>query len=339
MHILTLEGDVTSALTYFAALGIASVAESEKVDEVRIGFTDEPIPKIQVHFDIDSLQTIGQAITDVANRWTRDESWTQVTMEYTDGKKKVARSPFSPRFKPIEQSTDWLRHQNLRWKVLDTLTQQGDGLALNLIQALGEPAYWRNEKKSPRPDEGASRWEMKTRNRGEEFILHRFRDMCKEVSQRTPEEILEGLTGAVVRDFGQRESIDSRTATGFRTPGTTDVTLAFTALIGISNFPLSHHVDRIAVTPGAFPTTSLHPRWAVLPISSSALKPARMRSILISQQLATASVREGDVPLQEAAKTWLKEREIPLLVHYQILKTGSSSAPERQILSGEVEFL
>jgi CRISPR-associated protein Csb3 len=61
-----------------------------------------------------------------------------------------------------------------------------------MIGALGEPAYWPTDRNA---DAGASRWEMKTRNQGAEFVGNRLVPLAQAVAARTIEQTLTGLTG------------------------------------------------------------------------------------------------------------------------------------------------
>ncbi|MBD8030614.1 hypothetical protein [Corynebacterium gallinarum] len=347
---LTVAGDVTSALTYFATMGIAQIAEVEISDRASIVYSSDPFPKAELHFDEVTPAQVADALRFVAQRWTQPGSWVVQTMPYPEGQSVVERSPFSPRVKVINDLDTWQRHQRFRLSHLDKLLVEADLTALELIGGLGEPAYWRFQGKDRRPDHGASRWEMKTRNKGQEFIKDRLALMCVELSDWSTEQILAGLDGSQVNDPLGKNASDSRTSTGFTSPGPTDVALAFAAIIGISIFPLSHQSHTLSITPAAFPSDILHTRYAVLPIPVVPVTLARLKTIILSHELHVVSSHELMEPEAEkgdsrllldglAASTWLRQRGIVALAKYPVLKTGSSSAPERQILKGEVVVL
>lgn len=350
MNKVTIAGDVSSALTYFAALGAATIADLESDIAAEIHYTEDSRPKAIVSIkELEPIQ-LATIILDVAKLWSAEESWVHGLLEYKDGKSFVPRSPFSPRIKVIDDSETWRKHQEFRWRHIDELFQDRDFLALDFVGAIGESAYWRFESNGRRPDHGASRWEMKTRNKGQEFIKDRLALMVDELANWTPEQILSGLTGETLRDFGGKVMADSRTSTGFTTPGPTDVGLAFVALIGLTAFPLSHQTTRISATPGAYPDNVLHTRFAVFPIPTVPISLRRLESLILSKELKTVTenilgkdesgnVSEDLALSNPGAESWLRKRGVPAVAKYSVLKTGSSSAPERQILTGEVRVI
>ena len=124
---------------------------------------------------------------------------------------------------------------------MEDKTQLKRDIDLELIGALGEPAYWRFASNGPRPDEGANRWEMKTRNRGEDFVRNRLRQLARIVADRDATAIVSGLTGHTVEDeaYKGKRSDESRTATGLTSPRFTDSALAWCACGGSHRSPSS----------------------------------------------------------------------------------------------------
>lgn len=352
MSTIRIAGDAGSALSHFALYGLAAIGDEAGLGPVTMWWTMDAQPKPMLDLGTAEPIDLARAFHDVIQKLGEDGEWPSLTVEYGAGAKKSRMSPFSPRIKAIDAEKnpdDWPRHQKARHAVLDRLTADGRYLDLALIKALGEAAYWRTENKDPRPDHGASRWEMKTRNRGEEFVQHRFLLMVSELAKWSVEEILEGISGAKVRDTLANNPVDSRTSTGFTPPGAADVALSFAALTGISMFPMAHRVHHINVTPGAYPTRVLHPTAMVLPVPTIPLRRERLSGILLSKQLAFVveqvgtmfDVRETDVDAAgeiklEAARKWLTDRGVPGVVRFPIFKGGSASAPERQALAGTV---
>lgn len=350
METLTLARDFTSSLTYFAAIGLATVVEEELGKTVLISYSQDTSPKAQLQLDGITAEDVAKVLHGVAGRWAESGSWVQETMDYPEKKSSMARSPFSPRIKVIEESATWEKHQDFRGRHLDRLLQEQDMLAIRFIQGLGESAYWRFDKKDRRPDHGASRWEMKTRNKGQEFIKDRLALLCQDLATWEVRDVLDGLRGEAIRDTIGKNAPDSRTATGFTQPGPTDEALAFAGLLGLTAFPPAHQISGISVTPGAFPRNVLHTRDMVLPIPAKPVTLQRLVSLLLSKELATVSrallARESGQPLdpdlalaEPAATTWLQARRVPAVAHWPVLKTGSSSAPERQVLDGTVVVL
>jgi CRISPR-associated protein Csb3 len=203
-----------------------------------------------------------------------------------------------------------------------------------MIGALGEQAYWRVNG-TARPDEGASRWEMKTRNKGEEFVGNRMEPLANAVAARNTDAILSGLTGATTCDEVGRNSPDSRSPTGFASPGPLDNALAWCALWGISQFPVVHHTDRQSATAATYvPDRRTHPTFVYLPVPTRGIKLSRLRSILASDELATAASASSDVIRVEASRKWLENRGIRAVMRFPVFVSSNQNAPERWILTG-----
>lgn len=338
-----LSGDVTSALTHFAAYGLALLVEEELAGaRARISYSEEAQPRAIVDLEGATSLEVAEAVRKVAVRWTEPGSWTQERLDYPDGKKSAMRSPFSPRIKGFEDEETWARHIAFRAAHLDSLVD--DRLALQFINGLGEAAYWRRESNSPRPDDGASRWEMKTRNRGEEFIANRLSVLVAEVSTWGASDILSGLEGTTLNDAIGKQKPDSRTSTGLTRPQPTDNALAFVALLGLGMMPPIRDIHGISVTPAAYPHRVTHPRWMVLPVPIVPTTVERLRSVLYSAHLdavaqSAVGIESQEEDLHGAGRAWLRSRNIAAVCVFSIFKGGSSSAPERQVLSGTLEIL
>lgn len=338
MHSIEIAGNASNALTHFALLGLATVAEQYGAKGTRLSWTRDAVPRAILASSFAPIE-LAELVRSIAVRWSEDNSWVNVTKEYGGGR----FSPFSPRIKGIDADkfpNDWSEHQILRSGFMDQLLEESHHLDLLLTSAIGEPSYWHSDKGAPRPDHGASRWEMKTRNRGEEFVQNRLSPMVQELANWSAEAILSGITGDTVNDTLGKMSPDSRTSTGFTPPGPTDVAFAFVGLLGIISFPLSFQVKRMNSTPGALPHQRLHPTTMVLPMSSQALSLGRLRSVIVSGALdrfgdsflEPAATRAEDL----AANAWLVEHGIDALGVFSIKLAGSSSAPERQVQPGIV---
>ena len=348
MATLTIAGDYTSALTHFALYGLSLMVEQKHPGTVTVGWSQEGQPRAQMHADGVSEEEIAECVYSYVSSLAADGSWVNVDQSYGAGKEAAVFSPFSPRIRGIDAEKypdDWASHQKTRQAHLDALMERDDLLSLLWISGLGEPSYWRFETKAPRPDHGASRWEMKTRNKGQEFIKHRLRLMCADLATWEPSAMLSGITGQTLYDSLDNKP-ESRTGTGFTVPQPTDTALAFCALVGIANFPVIHQIHRIGVTPGAYPYNALHPRLMVLPVSSGRVTPARLRTVLRSHpyrrvvdEVGKAMERgslSSDIFVSELAdeKAILREKGVQAFVAFPIAKVGSDSAPERQILKG-----
>ncbi|BBX73997.1 hypothetical protein MSHI_19030 [Mycobacterium shinjukuense] len=206
-----------------------------------------------------------------------------------------------------------------------------------MVGALGEPSYWLADKS---PDGGASRWEMKTRNRGEEFVGNRLLPVANCVAARQVEEVLSGLTGGTINDEVARNQPDSRSATGFARPGPVDNALVWCTLWGISQFPVVHHTDAQSVTAGTYvPGKRTHPTFVFLPAPTRPTTLARLRTIIASMHLfVVGSVAQNSKPLDEIAaavsRKWLADRGIRALIRFPVDVSDNPSAPERQVLDG-----
>ena len=349
MSTITLAGDYRSALTHFALYGLAMLTEVHHPGAVTLGWSDEATPKAQLNLEGIDLETVAEYVAQYSTQLASADSWVAVNNEYGSGKRKAIFSPFSPRIRGIDPQVnpdDWDNHQKARSDALDRLTLDSDLLSLRWIAGLGEAAYWRFSNKERRPDHGASRWEMKTRNKGEEFVQYRLRPLCIELSKWSISDISSGITGITLRDTIGKNAIDSRTSTGFTPPGPADVALTFAALLGIACFPVVRKIDQLSVTPGAWPSDILHPDNMVLPIFAQKITPARLRAILRSQAFAEAVeqvcgaeagiVENNTASVLGSARSavWLKDRGVRAVVRFPILLAGSPSAPERQVQYG-----
>lgn len=345
-HTLAVAGDITSGLTHFALAGISLIARSLTDKRVTTHWTQDSTPRAVVQMEDATPEQVAEQIKTLSARWA--QGWTSIRCEYKDGKKINEFSPFSPRFKAIDPYTnasDWLGHQRSRTSALDELDSTDDYLALQLINSLGEAAYWRFEGKDPRPDHGASRWEMKTRNRGEEFISQKLYKYVEALVEWSNADILAGLQGERLEDpFGKD---DSRTPSGFTLPGQTDLALAFVALLGIGQFPPIHRIHKISVTPGAYPSTALHTQVAVLPVTTTPVTPERFESLVLSknwdlvvQQFASEELgREFSNSEVDEARAALACYGVAGAAVFRVHLGGSSTAPERYFEQGKIRLL
>jgi len=82
--------------------------------------------------------------------------------------------------------------------------------------------------------------------------------------------------------------------------------------------------------------------WFYVPMWQGAWRPARLRSVLASQELRTfAGTRltapDGVSDLEVSkARAWLRARGVEGAVRFEILKFGSDNAPERRAMSGQL---
>lgn len=343
---IEIAGSITSSLTHFAMLGLAAIVESMGSTNVKLWWDNPEDPHAVVDVDGLNEDQIASEIIELAAKVCSQPSkgWSGRTIEI-DGNEF---SSISPRIKaiPPERIDDWIRHADEKAEIIDSLELGERRLELQFIGALGEPSYWYKSSNGQwQPDQGASRWEMKTRNRGEEFIQHRFDKLAQEVSNWSVASVLEGIKGESVHDSIGRNKPDSRTPTGFTRPRPTDNALTWVALWGISAFGLARAVNKQSITPCAWPRGPIHPKWMVLPVIDKPVSYSRYRNVITSSQLAEASsayvedMTPTSTVASPAATAWLRARNVVALDVFPIQKVGSDTAPERQILEGRVEPL
>lgn len=333
-------GGIEHALTHFAGLGVASILEDAGARDLRVRWSDESVPRLILDAPGMSVVDVATAVLAHAVRHAAPASWVQRHFELAGSAKKVEVGLFSPRIAAPGGEQAWKDLYTARRASLDEEINQ-TWLDSMMLQSLGEPAHWQFGNKDARYDEGASRWEMKTRNRGEDFTRNRLALLATSVSGRAVDEIAEGLAGTSLND--SKAGPDSRTGTGLVPPGSVDDTVAWCALWGISGFALYPQVQGLAVTPGAGPRNRFHPTLMVLPVFTTPTAPAKMRRVLRSQDFAEGALGEAssgvDQIQQSVARNRLSEQGVRCLVRFPIKKAGSASAPERQVLAGELSSL
>ncbi|MDP2350309.1 MAG: hypothetical protein Q8M74_04030 [Chloroflexota bacterium] len=341
MSELELPGDVRVALSHAAAYGLAAILDAAGVPEVTVAWTLPLDSRAVVGAPSLDLDGVAALVLEHARRHAGADSWTAATAEIAG----TTAGRLSPRVKVPPDDDAWLGLERLRRETIDGETAGRRWLDLAMIGALGEPAYWRFDTQGKRrPDEGASRWEMKTRNRGEDFVQHRLHRLAQSVAARASVGIRDGLTGTRVEDEAGRNESDSRTGTGLAGLGPVDNALAWCALWGISLFPVVARTGRPSESAGHGSVRAKGaPRqnWFHLPVPAHAVTLARLATILASEQLATVAVADtlpgGDGELgARSAREWLLDRGVGGVVRFPIGVFGSASAPERRALLGSV---
>ena len=334
----TLGSDYTRALDHFAGYGLSAILE-DAGENVRLHWTsDEARPRLTLTgLKTDSL-AVAEAVRAHAHSHSDGASWVQRTTSVRGPARLSTVGLFSPRVATPADAAGWNTLFSERRAVLDEQLNSGR-LDARMIHALGEPAYWPVGTLGAEPDRGASRWEMKTRNRGEDFCRNRLSLLAKSVCARTATGVLPGLQGDRVIDEVGKGAIDSRTGTGLITPSPVDNAVAWCALWGLSLFPVTHRVGQQSRTPGAFPKDKIQPRQMVLPLTTAPTSLAKFRRVLRSQAFDDAAFAEVDSPSRTVGRETLQRAGVSGLVRFPIRIAGSASAPERQVLSGTYEAL
>ena len=328
MSEFTISGEVTSVLAHFALYGLAAICEDQLGSQARLCWTDDRRPRGKLNVAPESA--IANAVRQHAQNHTDRNSWIRQRINHEDR----LTATLSPRIKAPSSATAWQVLQSERHSALDKLVATHSLLDLQMISALGEPAYWRVDG-TARPDEGASRWEMKTRNKGEEFVGNRVEPLASAVAARTADAIGSGLTGQTISDEVGHNGPESRSATGFAPPGPVDNAFAWCALWGMSQFPIVHHTNRQSTTAATYvPHRRTHPIFVYLPVATRGITLALLRSILASDELSIAASESSDVIRVEASRKWLENRGIRAVMRFPVFVSNNPSAPERWILTG-----
>lgn len=319
---LVLSGNLETALIHFALIGLASILQDQGAQHVRIGWQDGAMAQPIVTWQGPEA---GQAVLAHALQHANPESWVQAMLPPPED----AHGLFSPRIKAPASTQGWQAVEDARESYL-----AGDLSALDhrMIVNLGEPGYWVEDKGQPRPDSSASRWEMKTRNRGEEFIGQRLAPLATEVATWSPDSIANGLTGTTVRDAVGSNAVDSRTPTGLSSPGPTDNALAWCALWGISAFTLVPQVSGMSATAGAVPPGRNYPDFLAVPVTDIPCSLAMWRGLARSHELLNSFSKDPLVTAQ--ARQSLGQRGVIGACTFPMHASDNKSAPERSLLSG-----
>ncbi len=333
----TITGTIEQALSHFATIGIAAIL-GRAGHRTRFWWSDDevPAPILRSHLAMDE---IGEEVRAHARRHAEAGSWAQQTVSQ-GARKGTGLLTVRAKAIPPEQWAAIHEERLLAVRHIDR-----DPLDALLVAALGEPAWWLLGTQGRSLDDGASRWEMKTRNRGEEFILNRLVPLAAAVAQRDVGQVVAGLRGdAILDETGQGDV--SRTSTGLTTPGPTDSAVAWCALWGLHVMPTIARVRAVSQSAGMWPRRGVHPQVAMLPVFTAPVTVRRFAELCSDHHLddllrATAIALPSPELSARAveASDWLRHQGVRAVAHFPILKTGSASAPERQLLAGELTVL
>lgn len=331
---MILAGSITSALTNFAGLGLALILEADGAQRVRLGWTDEEEPRLVVNAEGLDDEMIATAVHRHAEACTREGSWVQADLDGPpwNTKKQLMAATMSPRIPKATNHESWTYLQECRHRIIDRYCRSESCLdTADMIGGLGEPAYWNR-----RPDRGANRWEMKTRNGGRDFIRGRLRHLAKHVAKRDVDGVRQGLDGRHLIDevYKGKRSNESRTSTGLTPPRWTDSALAWCALWGIASFPVIHRVKGASVTAAAAPVGTEDPEAMVLPVLVGPHSLHRWRALLVSDQLIRG--RSAD---DLSARAWLASHGARAVITFAFHLSDNANAPERSLGVGELDVL
>jgi len=333
-----LGSDHTRALDHFAGYGLSAILEQSGEQDIRLHWTDDAAPKLILSGIRSTPMEVAESVREHSAAHCASESWVQRVTTIRRADKNSEVGLFSPRIATPDGASAWNALYTNRSAALDSPVNQG-WLDSAMLQALGEPAHWLLQTQTPEPDRGASRWEMKTRNKGEDFTRNRLAILARTVAAREPAITLDGLLGHAVIDEAGKNKTDSRTGTGLVLPGVVDNAIAWCALWGLSAFRLTHRVGRQSFTPGAYPQTRVHPQVMALPLVSSPTSSAKLQRILRSRSFDDAAFGAVGSSERAVGREKLSMWTVTGIVRFGVRVAGSTSAPERQVLSGVFEPL
>lgn len=332
---ILLAGDHRSALSHLVPIGLSSILRDQGDRSARSWWdTGAARPHLRTALSKDEVAVA--LIEHAAHR--TEGAWLDAKIV---GSPRDGMSLFSPRIKAASWG-EWPEYVRQRDAWLEDYGHTLTPLDRRMLAALGQPAWWRCDERDARPDEGASRWEMKTRNRGEEFLAHRLVPLTRLVARRSATAVLAGLTGDAREDELGRGSPDSRTSTGLTVPGPVDLALAYAALWGLSALRVVHRKAGVSASVGIGARRGLHPTRAYLPVFVEPVTPAHLAAVGASRAFDEAGRRAAGLSDQASGsgeEAWLRQQGVHGLAVFPVLKTGSGNAPERQILSGELIIL
>ena len=359
---ITITGDHQTLLTHAALWGTAAIlAEDLGASRVRAGWQDEDgaaallNPRAVIEADGVSEIEIGRIIQGLALRVSASEHWA-AQVAWRDAKEHTVSllTPRTglPKFKDLSGEAPgwWQQLEDRRASIMAELTP----LEQEMVRGLGERSWWLSEPSGLRPDLGASPWEMKTRNRGEEFLKNRFLPLAAEVATWDPEKIIAGLTGESRDDAVGGNKAESRTATGFAPPGPCDNALAWCALWVMAMQPPLHRTQpsnphgKGLVRPrpssfagrvtGAQGEDGKERLITVMP--GQLISPMRWARLQRSAPLVRFPARKDvDPAVAETAQARLAEEGSAAVVLFEVSRSDNPSAPERRAETGVVEIL
>jgi CRISPR-associated protein Csb3 len=254
----------------------------------------------------------------------------------------------SPRIAVPRDRAEWEELADARAGQIDALVAARANLDLMFVGALGAPSYWHVQVRTrvPLPDQGASRWEMKARNAGEDFVHHRLLPIAQSVASRDATSIRDGLEGRITVDLAGRDSLESRTATGLAAPGPADAAAVWCGLWAISQFPVIPLIAEPSRTAGYVN----HPQggtrlrgWLYVPVPRRPMALPRLRSVIVSGapecvvRWHVGSDRRGPGALDvAAAREWLWRRHVSGTACFPVHASDNPNAPELRALDGVV---
>lgn len=337
-----LSGDIGQAFSHFALTGVASILV-DAGHQATTRWSDEITPR-PILSTACSAEQIGATVHAHASAHYDERSWVRAVS--TVGASKGA-GMFSPRV-TAHSKADLPLHVAQRRAALHRAKAAGlmTDLDWKMLNGLGEPAWWRYPRSGdPKPDVGASRWEMKSRaGVGQDFVGSRLAALAGHLQARTPQTVWSGLAGKSLKD-DLDSKWSSQTSTGLRWPGPVDSALAWCALWSIALMPTSHVASTpqsgigVSVTPGAYPHHAQVPKIMALPVYTEPVTAARFRSIMRTAEFDTAAFGNTGDPAVAVARTWLARQGVRAIIRFPV-KPGAGLMPStRELQAGTLDPL
>lgn len=347
--------DATDAFSHLFMVGLASILEDADAERVCAFRWKDTLQAFELKTnDGLGIDQMAEAVHAHAKRWSQSlplTSENDYTVVDKDAKpSQTLHATMSPRLSNLGVSFGWEKLQKDRESAVDAMQTAGD---YRYFGALGQPSYWSGKKNKDdlQSDNGASRWEMVTRNQGKEFVRDRLLPLSQIVAARSVDEVRDGLLGLRIEDETGKNEATSRTATGLHAPSKTDNARAWCALLGVSAFPTRISTDgshASASGSGVFRDSSAalfqlkgQIRFAILPLFDQYWTTAKYRSIVRSSALAEFGIQHARAidtqsRLASASIDWLDEKGVLACCLFNQFMSNNPSAPERWLEPGEI---
>lgn len=331
---IRLQGNVLDLFSHMILWGLAEICADAGLTGARGHWTDDPSPVPVLTVQAEIPEEVARAVHAHATRRAAEGSWLR-SVAHPDPSKAGTVATFAPRSAmPVSAGA---------WQALDQ-RMEGERRSLpspldgRLLQGLGYRSWWVIRDKKMRTDLGCSPWEMRTRNKGTDVVADRLLPLAAAVSTWSEEKILQGLTGAAMDDVVGKNAADSRSATGFRLPGPVDSARAWCALWGLSFLPVLPSLGAGATAPAFVHKSALEDTdqsQLLIVVPAKPMPIARFAQLQRSASLiATVKAPSSDPGARLSALTWLRARGASTVLRFPVRVVGSTSAPERQALSG-----
>lgn len=324
---LKLELDPRDAFDQLFVVGLAEILDAMTGTTSRISWRSSG----EVILDSSGASSFAEAASAIHlhARQQADSPWLTTVAHLSVGD----RSPLSPRIGKLSTKESFLEVEEARRALIDSVPPQ-DALTRRFIGSLGRPSDWAlSRERAVLPDVGASAWEMKTRNRGEEFIQNRLSLLAKAVSDRTVIQIQDGLEGTSTFDEVGKNALNSRTPTGLRAPGPADNARAWCALWGLGALPVrpvsGGQGESTSVTTGAIRSRARV--WFYLPVIEAPTTIAGFRAIVESEHLAhqaALAVQIRGASVSAKGVHWLEQHATRQFFIFHRHRSDNPNAPE-----------